>query len=149
MIKIDPSALVDPKFLNIPYVLGGRTFEGADCIGTAILWLKEQGFEYEYDDKEGPVLAHWWEHKPRRFLDAMRERGEFIRFQELRKYDCLLLVLGNEGVNFPSCLGVMVDDRHFLVATQERGSFVQQLDIFWRHKFFAGIRLHRVLERGL
>lgn len=146
-IKPDPNSLIDKKFIGIPYVLGGREFTGADCIGTAILWLREQGFDYEYDDKQGPVLAHWWEHSPRRFIDAMQQLGSFTRLQELRKYDCLLFTIGDEGATFPSCLGVMIDDRHFLVALKERGSFVQMMDSFWRGKFFAAIRLHKVRER--
>ena len=148
MIRIDPNALVNPKFLNIPYILGGREFTGADCIGVAILWLRDHGFEYKYDDGQGAVLAHWWEHKPRRFIDAMQQLGEFVRLQEIRKFDCLMFVLGNEGVTFPSCLGVMVDDRHFLISTENRGSFVQMMDSFWRGKFFAAVRLRETVGGG-
>ena len=39
--EIEPNSLVDPKFIGVPYKLNGRTFEGSDCIGLAILWLKE------------------------------------------------------------------------------------------------------------
>lgn len=147
-IKIDPDMLVDPKFLNIPYVLGGREFSGADCIGVAILWLREQGIEYDYDDRQGPVLAHWWEHNPRRFLDAMLAIGEIVRLPDIRRLDCLLFTLGDEGSTFPSCLGVMVDDRHFLVSTRDRGSFVQMINVFWRQKFFTAVRLRKTAGTG-
>lgn len=142
MIKTDPNTLVDPKFVGIPYVHQGRSLEGADCIGVAILWLREQGLDYEYDDGKGEVMKNWWERHPRRFLDAMLQIGKIVKFSEVRKYDCLMFVLGNEGNTFPSCLGVMVDDRHFLVSVDGRGSFVQILDMFWKQKYFGAIRLH-------
>lgn len=145
-IKIDPTTLVDPQFIGIPYVLGGKEFTGADCIGVALLYMKSIGVEYEYDDGMGPVMAHWWEHNPRRFVDAFLAQGKLVRFTQLKKYDCLLL-FGAEQSTFPSCVGIMVDDRHFLMAIPERGSFVAQLDLFWKNKIFSAIRLHKITEK--
>ena len=142
----NPSINYDKKFIGIPYALGGKSFGGADCVGVAILWLKEQGVNLEYDDGMGPVMAHWWEHNPRRFVDAFHQLGNQVKFSELKKYDCLLLI-GNEQVLFPSCLGIMVDDRHFLVSMKETGSFVTMLDLHWKSMFWAGIRLHKITER--
>lgn len=142
MIRSDPNLLVDPRFVGIPYKIGGKSVAGADCIGVAVMWLETQGIHHEYDDGMGPVMEHWWEHNPQRFAEAMLKIGTMIRLSEVRKYDCLMFVLGNEGNVFPSCLGVMVDDRHFLVSTHERGSFVAMVDTFWKSKFWGAIRIH-------
>lgn len=148
-MKIDPSTLVDPKFIGIPYALAGKKFDGADCIGICILWLEEQGLHYEYDDRHGPVLQHWWENNPRRFVNAMNELGTIIKFPELKKYD-VILFFGDEPVNrFPTMLGVMVDDRHFLTCTEDRGSAVYMLSLTWKNKFFGCLRLHKAVEKGL
>lgn len=144
-IKFNPQSLIDKKFLGIPYKLGAKTFDQADCIGVAILWLKEQGIDYQYDDKQGPVMAHWWEHKPRRFLDAFLTIGNIVKFSELRKYDCILL-LGDEQSSFPSCVGIMIDDRHFLTSLESRGSFIDMMSMYWKSKFWSAVRLHRVSE---
>lgn len=145
-IKIDPNTFIDPKFIGIPYLLYGKDFGGADCIGAAILYMRSLGIEYEYDDGMGPVMAHWWEHAPKRFLDAFLGQGSIVKFSNLKKHDCLLL-FGDEQSTFPSCVGIMVDDRHFLMSLPERGSFVTMLNSFWKEKTFSAIRLHKITER--
>lgn len=148
-IKIDPGSLVDNKFLGIPYVLGEKTFEGCDCVGLAILYFKSLGVDYEYDDRQGPVLKRWYEHNPARFRDAIAAMGQVVEFANVKKYDCLLF-FGEESImRFPSCLGVMVDDRHFLTATEKDGSFVQMLNLAWKQKFWGAIRLRSVVEKGM
>lgn len=144
--KINPDALVPAKFLGIPYKLHSKTFEESDCIGLAILWLKEHGLEYEYDDQKGPIMAHWWETQPRRFLDAFLEMGSVVKLSELRKFDCLLL-MGEESNTFPSCVGIMVDDRHFMCSLPSRGSFIAMLNMHWKQRFWSAIRLHKVVEK--
>lgn len=141
--------LIDESLLGIPYLLGGRTREGADCIGTVILWLETQGIHYKYDDSQGPVLRNWWAKSPRRFLDAMLKLGTIVDFRDVRKFDCLMFVLGNEGNTFPSCIGIMVDERHMITSTEERGSFVEMLNIEWKKRFFGAIRLRKIVEAGL
>lgn len=147
MKKIE-EGLVDSGLLGIPYKLGGKDRSGIDCIGVTVLWLKSQGIDFEYDDRQGPVLANWWERNPRRFMDAILEIGTIVRFNELRKFDCLMLI-GNEQAVFPSCLGVMVDDRHMLTATEERGTFVEMLNLYWKSRFWGAVRLRKVVEMGL
>ena len=145
-LKMDPNTLVDPKFIGIPYALGKSSLEGADCIGLLIMWVRETfGIEYEYDDKQGAVMENWWERNPRRFLDAFLQLGDIVHFHDLKKYDVLML-FGTEQSSYPSCLGIMVDDRHFLMMLEGRGSFVEKLNLYWKSKFFGAIRLHKIKE---
>lgn len=145
-IRIDPGTLVDPKFLGIPYKLFGETFESCDCIGLAILWFREFGIEYEYEDYKGALNTHWYETSPARLLNAFLTLGDVVHFQDLKKHDCLLL-FGNEQCLYPSCIGVMVDDRHFLTTEDGRGSFVAMLNKEWRERFWSAIRMRKVADK--
>ena len=147
--RVEPNTLVDKKFIGIPYVHQGKSFEGADCIGLAVLFLREQGVEVDYDDGNGRVMRNWWQKNPRRFMDAMLSMGSVVSLPQARRLDCLMFIFGNEGNTFPSCLGIMVDDRHFLISTEERGSHVQMMSSFWKEKYSGAVRLHKVVERGL
>lgn len=148
-VKLDPNSFVDPKFIGIPFKLGGKSFKGSDCVGTVILWLKEQGIDYEYDDGLGPILAHWWATSPTRFMNAMLERGRVLIFPELKKFDLLMMFQDEEINKYPGMLGVMVEDRFFLTNTEDRGSRVYMLNEYWKRRCYGGLRLHKVVEKGL
>jgi hypothetical protein len=146
-IKINAS--IDDKFIGVPYKLGGKEFSGADCIGICILWLKEQGYEYEYDDGMGKILYKWYQTAPKRFVNAVLNYGNVVQWPEIRKYDVLLFFGVDEICKFPTMMGVMIDDRHFLSSLGDnRTSSVQILDINWKSKFWGAIRLHKVTENG-
>ena len=147
MYRTDPSSLVDPKFLGVPYKLGKEGFDECDCIGICILWLNEQGFNYKYSDGQGKVMAKWWESKPWRFRDALMKFGDIITFKQVKKYDCLLFFMDETANKYPSCMGVMVDDRHFLISLEKIGSAVYMLNKTWRARYFSAVRLHQVTQR--
>lgn len=140
--------MIDEKFLGIPYKIGGRTLEAADCIGVTVLWLKSEGIEADYDDSKGPVMSDWWVRNPRRLLEAVLQFGTVVRFAEIKKYDVLMLSANEQGV-VPGSIAVMVDDRHLLTSNEERGSFVEMLDMQWKNRFWGGIRLNKVAEKEL
>ena len=139
---------IDPKFLNIPYKFGGRGLDGADCVGLLILWFKEQGIDYEYQDKQGAIHMNWYKNNPRRLVESILEYGSLIRFSDLEKND-LLMITNNGNETIPICLGVMVGGRHILTTNDKENSFVSMLDMVWRERFWGGIRLTKVLERGI
>ena len=147
MIRIDPNSLIDPKFVGVPYVHGGKTFEGTDCIGISILWLKEQGFNFKYDDGQGPALKHWWEHNPWRLRNAISKYGIMVPFSQLQKYDCLMFFLDETSNKFPSCIGIMIDERHFITSLENSGSRVYMINKSWRKRYFGTIRFHQVTEK--
>ena len=145
MIKIDPETIVEKRFLEIPFKYGGKDFKGADCVGTCILWLREQGYDYKYDDRKGRVLEHWFEKKPSRFLDAVNQYGAFVRFESLRNFDLILFFAHTSVTRFPTGMGVMVDDRHYLSNELGKSSFVRMLDLEVKSICFGGLRLYKVL----
>lgn len=152
-IRTDPNALVDKKFVGIPYLkiedTGKDTgFLGTNCIGICILWMREQGFHYEFTDRKGSNLRHWWVKMPRRFVNAMLKYGKVIRFSDLVRYDVILFFSDKDDTNrFPTHMGIMVDGRNYLTSTPDRGSYVKMLSMEDKKKFFGGIRLHEVTRR--
>ena len=143
MIKIDPLTVVPSELLGIPYLHGGKTAQGADCIGLAIMWFEHHGVRFEYKDGFGTVMNHWYVHRPYRLVDAISKYGSVIRFQDLRMHDLLLIFTPNAQVQFPTGMAVMADDRHILSTDQTRGSFVEMLDLSWRERFWGAMRLKK------
>jgi len=121
------------------------TIEGGD---------NQQAEEMEYcfvEDLElSGNLEHWFERSPSRFVNAILSLGEIVPFSDLKKFD-LVLFFGVERVNkFPTGMGIMVDERHFLFSRGD-GDFstVHMLRLEWKEKFWGALRLKRVVERGL
>lgn len=138
--------LVNKNLIGIPYKLGGKTMVATDCIGVVVMWLQSEGVDVKYDDGKGSIRADWWKKSPQRFTDSILSIGSVVRFQDLKKYDCLLLA-NPETLYPPSCLAVMVDDRHILTSTKERGSFVELLSMEVKEKFWGAVRLNAVVEK--
>lgn len=136
---------IDKRFLDIPYKFGGRDFDGADCVGLAILWFKQIGIDYEYRDKDGPIHINWYKNHPRRLVEAITQYGSLIRFSDLKKND-LLLVTNNSDESIPICVCIMADDRHILTINDKRNSFVEMLDLEWKSRFWGGLHLFKVAE---
>lgn len=148
MIIHDNENIIDSKFIGVPFKYDGKTLEETDCIGLIVLYLKEHGFDYEYDEKYEPALKHWYETSVQKFAEGMMKYGKVLGFSELRKFD-LVMFFGEELSNkFPQILGIVVDEgRHFLMNFPESGSHVVMFDEYWKNRFFGGMRLWKVMEK--
>ena len=91
MITIKPD--IDEKFIGIPYKLGGRSFEGADCMGMILLWLSENGIHYDYESGDALRMKKYWETSPGKFADMLSSYGTMIPFPFIKKFDFLILFL--------------------------------------------------------
>lgn len=147
MIKTDPRSVTENRFLNIPYRLGGKDFDGCDCVGLCVLFLKENGLDYEYDMDKLPALKHWWQYAPSNFMNFILQYGSVIPFNEIQKFD-VVMFFGDDVHRFPSLMTVMVDDRHFLSIVHGETSRVKMLSIEDRDVFWGAIRLHKISERN-
>ena len=152
-IAIDPTTMVPPAFLGIPWKQFGTMRDGGmDCIGLAITWFREQyGIEYPYDDGQGPLRGLWHQRTPRRFIDALLEIGRpVVRFGELRTHDLVVVFNVALAVKVPTGMGVVVGDGRFVLTVDEaRTSYVAMLDEAWKARWWGGIRLTKVVEAGL
>lgn len=153
-IKINTNDLVNSKLLDVPFKYGGHKLDGADCVGIALLWLKDQGFKISYEDftkdiqENGKVMEHWFQKSPSKTLDIIKKYGFLISFNELKKFDLILLYAHPSVSRYPTGLGVMVDDRHYLSSEMDNKSFVRILDMEVKERCFGGMRLNKVMQRG-
>jgi hypothetical protein len=152
-IKIDANSMVNPKFIDVPFKYGGSKLDGADCVGIALLWLNDNGVKVSYNDftrdiqENGKVLEHWFKKKPSQTLEIIKKHGSLISFQELRKFDLILLYAHASVSRYPTGLGVMVDNRHYLSSELDNKSFVRILDTEVKNRCFGGMRLNKAIDR--
>ena len=139
-IQINPNSLVDSKFLGIPYK-AGSDFNGCDCMGIIALYLREHGINTDYDISKFDAYKHQWENHPRRFMDLIYQYGNMVRFSELKKFDVVFFLENGSIGNFPSYPGIMVDAGSFLTSYDKVSSYVLNLDITWRNRFWGALRL--------
>ncbi len=144
IIKLDTEQIINKKFIDIPYKLGGKSTDGADCMGVVLLWYREQGIVFDYDESIANKMNIFWERRPAEFLSLVYSFSSFIPFQEIKKYDFLLFFGNERGETFPSLTAAMVDDRYLLTSTKEKGSFIEILNVDWKSKFFRALRLDSV-----
>lgn len=82
------------KFVGLPFLLGGRDRSGIDCIGLIYLFLKEQGYQIELDErcsKEWMEKASFDEWKK-----IVLEYGEPIKYSELQPNDIMYFAWKDE-----------------------------------------------------
>lgn len=141
--------VIEKKFIDIPYKLGGRSFENADCMGIVILWYMEQGIEFEYNDSIANKMNSFWITRPAEFLSLISTFGEFIPFNQITKYDFLLFYHEKREAVFPTFPAVMVDDRHFLSNFDKTVSRITMIDMDWKQRFWGAIKIKKAVEKGL
>lgn len=148
-IKSNHNLSTEKKFVGIPYKLGGSSFDGTDCFGIVLLWYKEQGIEFEYNDLINNRMKLFWERRPAEFLSLVSSFGEFIPFHEVRKYDFMLFFPDNKDALFPSFPAVMVDDRYFLSNFDNTESKISMIDMTWKTRFWGAIKIKKAVEMGI
>ena len=149
MIKLDTEKIIDKKFINIPYKFGGQSFDGADCMGIILLWYKEQGIVFDYDESTAKRMKVFWERRPAEFLTLVSQFGSFIPFHEIKKYDFLLFFGDGKDETFPSFPAVMVDDRYFLSNIYRTKSFTKMIDVDWKTRFWGAIKISKAVDMGI
>lgn len=149
MIKLDTDKIIDKKFIDIPYKFGHQSFDGADCMGVILLWYREQGIVFDYDEKTARNMKVFWERRPAEFLTLVSGFGSFIPFAEIKKYDFLLFFSDGKDDTFPTFPAVMVDDRHFLSNIDKTGSVLTMLNMDWKNRFWGAIKINKAVEMGL
>lgn len=148
MIKLDAEK-THSKFIGIPYQSGGQSFLGADCMGIILLWYKEQGIVFDYDERTARNMKVFWERRPAEFMTLVSSFGSFISFQEIQKYDFLLFFGDGKDDTFPTFPAVMVDDRHFLSDMDKTKSRITMLDIEWKKRFWGAIKINKAIDKGV
>ena len=142
-IKINPTDIIDNRFVGVPYKLNGKNFDGSDCMNLILLWYKENGITFDYDQRDANDFKKSWLKSPGSFTEMVLKYGRVVVFHELKKFD-FILFFSSEDTIFPNWPAVMVDDRHFLINCDKTKSSVHILDMEWKNKFWGGIRPRQV-----
>ena len=124
------------QYVGIPYVIGGESFEGADCYGIAKLYSKnELGKElpvYMYSNLDNESVAemaikcaqHGLGEKWRKV--GTLQRGDIVTFR----------IMGYEI----HC-GIMINDTEFLHSLKGRMSCIEDLThVNWKHRLTGVFR---------
>lgn len=142
--QIDPDSLVDPKFIGIPYVLNGRSFKGADCIGLVLLWFEDEGYRIGEVGDGKPIAEGWSDEDPQRYLKALLEYGEYVDFRHVQRNDVVMILNQDpdpeKDARRVDSIAVVIDPGHFLATTKDKGSRVGTFTIPNLRYFIGAIR---------
>lgn len=115
------------KYLGIPYLWDGRSFEGVDCYGLLILFYREELGVELFDPKHG--LKGWKEASESGFMAQNAERDwREVPMEEVLPKDVLLLRSSRSG-RADHC-GLVVDRYSFLHAAEGIGSHIAKVALF-------------------
>lgn len=123
------------KYLKIPYLHRGCSFEGCDCLGLVRLFYKEEmgillkDTEYEED---------WYSAEPRRIIQNYKY-WNFKKVADSPQIGDVLLIAEDE---YPKHLGVVCQDGYFLHTLKagtachsyKQGYYLQKVQAIYRHK---------------
>lgn len=116
------------KYLGIPYVHEGRTLEGLDCWGVAVLIYRDLG--YELWDMLG-LPDDWHVKGGNHFIDNYWREWEQV--EEPRLFDGVLFV-NHKGVSNHG--GLMLSGNRFIHCARKVGVVVSSLDeACWQKRF--------------
>jgi cell wall-associated NlpC family hydrolase len=127
------------KYLEIPYVWDGRSFEGADCYGLIVLYFREE-LGIELWDPLELHLPHWKDAERTNVLSLNTER-EWVKVKEARLHDVVLIRLGESKT--PNHCGVVISSSQFLHIQGKPGVSTPKLSL-WKPRI-AGYYRHRSL----
>ena len=134
------------KYLTIPIKQGGRSWEGVDCWGLAVVLYKEElGIEL-------PSMDHVDWNSGAKVCNAMAEESsrDWIEVErnERRKFDVVSLRIRTT----PWHVGILIDDKRFIHADANpgRGVVVERLDgMHWKSRIVGYFRHPDMVEKSV
>jgi len=129
------------KYLEVPFLLHGRTWQGADCYGLLMLYFATElgitvkdyiGTVRTKDDLTNNDLC----------LDNSDDEWLPVSLDDIQPNDILLLRNQSEK---PNHVGVVIDPGHFLHTLDGAGAAVSKIPT-WRHRMVTAYRHRRLVE---
>ena len=118
--------MLNIKYYEIPYKPRGRDFDGCDCWGFALLFLKEEAgikvMDYAYADDPLKIDVGVYENLALEFAQ--------IDETALKRFDLLLL---HDNSQSPNHVGVALDGRLFIHCIRGRGVAVSKISTWKKH----------------
>jgi len=136
------------KFVGIPYVNGGRTEKGLDCLGL---------IRYVFEINKNIILPYyvgysqnWYRSKEPILLNKLKEFENLWTVVEppYKKYDGLLFYTGRKEV-ISAHMGLWVGNNKFLHTNEFfMQSIISKFDNYWKSKLYKVIRYSGDLNNG-
>lgn len=124
------------KYVGVPYVQGGRSLSGLDCLGLAHLFYKDLGIDFPDGDGEA-YSDRWVFEDPNRYLRGVLTIGKEVSNDVLRPLDFVYFRIGR----FISHGGVMVDSKRFIHVLQGQSVHLSEIDRRWGRRLIGARRL--------
>lgn len=124
------------KYTEIGYRHGGRSKDGADCLGLMQMFFRELGIALpDNDGKE--YSSDWYRSDPERLERELMTQGVAAPVNDLKPLDMVYFRIGGAVTH----VGVMVDRVHFLHLLIGRVSEISRMDWAWRRRLVGARRL--------
>lgn len=137
--------MIDKKFLDIPYKLNGRDFNGIDCIGIMELYFREKGTTIP--DNDGIVVDEKTpdEEKLIRYTEGIKnlipEYGDFIlNFKMIKPDDILCFSIDQKYIHQAV---IYIDNGYFLEIRENEVSKLTQLNEIYKRLFSFAVRVKK------
>lgn len=121
------------KYIGIPFVFNGDTFDGADCAGLVSLFYKEHGINIDYPK---PKHKNWYEIDKFYMQRYLMENFIMSRdINDIKPFDILYYLINGEGH-----LGVALEYGRVLMTYPKINEFNGGASFIDRYKYWFGIR---------
>jgi len=124
------------KYINIPFVDGGRDFTGLDCYGLVCLMFKEERKVELPDFLELNYEPDWAKHGKNHILENIDENWMKVNDGRYKRFDCHIF-FDEEGI--ASHVGIEIGDGKFLHVLDGREVQIGKMDI-WKHRYYGTMR---------
>lgn len=123
------------KYVGIPFVDGGRDFEGADCWGLLALAYKE---EFGIDLPHYTISAMDTEEVIDAMSDSM-ERGEWQPVTQYKEGDVVAMSLHPKYPEMINHVGLLVGTASFLHTQEKTGAIISPMNHMLYSKTIRGV----------
>lgn len=126
------------RYFEVPYLLNGRAFEGADCYGLVILWYREE-LGIALDDPVNDLKTFKDADSRNLFLSHIGDC--WVRVDEPERHDVALIKNGSTN---PNHTAVILDSEWMLQTLEGPGCHRARLCL-WRPKVYRFYRHKRLM----
>jgi probable lipoprotein NlpC len=132
----NPIAAAIQEFVGVPYLHGGRTKEGFDCLGLVRAFYAK--FNIDIPENDGVMYeADWYKKDPGRLARGIMKVGQPITFDQLQALDLVYFRIGGAVTH----IAVMVSPYEFLHVMKGERVHVSPMNFAWRRRYAGARRL--------
>ena len=124
------------KYIDIPFKLKGRDFNGVDCYGLIYLIFKEERGIILSDFTEVDYSCGWTKFGKNHILENISKEWKLIRNEEFKPFDCHGF---RDNTGLLAHIGVNIGGGKFLHSLENFPVVISNLDV-WNRKLAFSMR---------